>query len=315
MVSRSHSHLEPARLEPDFDRAPPAQSGILMNVAPGIRRIIANNPSPFTFTGTCTYVVGHGEVTVIDPGPEDIQHVEALLAGLHREKVARILVTHTHRDHSPAARLLKERTGALIIGCGPHRASREALAGETKRLDASSDSEHEPDRILVEGDTVDGDDHAFSVIETPGHTANHLAFELSGTGMVFSGDHVMAWSTSIVAPPDGAMGPYLASLEKLIAREDDRAYWPGHGGPVADPRRFTRALLSHRRQRETQIVDFLAKGPARISAMVAANYPGLDARLVGAAGLSVFAHVEDLIGRGVIATEGDATLDSLFALT
>jgi glyoxylase-like metal-dependent hydrolase (beta-lactamase superfamily II) len=302
-------------VDPNFDRAPPAQSGILMNVAPGIRRIIANNPSPFTFTGTCTYVVGRGDVSVIDPGPEDMLHIEKLLAGLPGEKVARILVTHTHRDHSPAARQLKALTGAPIIGCTPHRASRDVLAGETRRLDASSDQEHAPDTILVDGDVVEGEDHAFRVIETPGHTANHLAFELVDTGMLFSGDHVMAWSTSIVAPPDGAMGAYLASLEKLIAREDDRAYWPGHGGPVSDPRRFTRALLSHRRQRETQIIEFLAKGPARIPAMVAANYPGLDPRLVGAAGLSVYAHIEDLIGRGIIGTEGDATLESLFALS
>ena len=302
-------------MDPSFDRAPPAQSGILMTVAPGIRRIIANNPSPFTFTGTCTYVVGRGDVTVIDPGPEDMLHVEKLLAGMPGEKVARILVTHTHRDHSPAARQLKELTGAPIIGCTPHRASRDVLAGETRRLDASSDQDHAPDTVLVDGDLVEGDDHAFRVIETPGHTANHLAFELVDTGMLFSGDHVMAWSTSIVAPPDGAMGAYLASLEKLIAREEDRAYWPGHGGPVSDPRRFTRALLSHRRQRETQIIEFLAKGPARIPAMVAANYPGLDPRLVGAAGLSVYAHIEDLIERGILATEGDATLESLFALS
>ncbi|KAF0230423.1 MAG: beta-lactamase domain-containing [Beijerinckiaceae bacterium] len=298
----------------DFDRSAPAQSGILIPVAPGIRRIIANNPSPFTFTGTCTYVVGRGDVTVIDPGPEDEQQIDALLAGLPGERVARILITHTHRDHSPAARQLQARTGAPIIGCGPHRASRAALTGEVRRLDASSDPDHAPDRILVDGDVLEGEDHAFRVIETPGHTANHLAFELVDTGMLFSGDHVMAWSTSIVAPPDGAMGPYLASLEKLIAREEDRAYWPGHGGPVVDPRRFTRALLSHRRQRETQIIEFLAKGPARIPAMVAANYPGLNPALVGAAGLSVFAHIEDLIGRGVVNTEGDATLESQFVL-
>lgn len=301
-------------MDPEFDRSAPAQSGVLMSVAPDIRRIIANNPSPFTFTGTCTYVVGRGDVTVIDPGPEDEAHIDALLAALPNERIGRILITHTHRDHSPGARMLKARTGAPIIGCAPHRASREALAGETRRLDASSDSEHAPDRILVDNEVYEADDHAFRVLETPGHTANHLAFELIGTGMVFSGDHVMAWSTSIVAPPDGAMGPYMESLEKLIAREDDRAYWPGHGGPVVDPRRFTRALLSHRRQRETQILDFLARGPARIPAMVAANYPGLNPALVGAAGLSVFAHIEDLVGRSEIVTEGDATLESLFAL-
>lgn len=300
-------------MDPDYDRSPPAQSGVLLPVADGIRRIIANNPSPFTFTGTCTYVVGNGDVTVIDPGPEDPTHIETLLLALRQERIARILVTHTHRDHSPAARLLAERTGAPILGCAPHRASRAALSGEAPRMDASSDSEHVPDRVLVDGDVVEGDGHAFRVVETPGHTANHLAFELDGTGMLFSGDHVMAWSTSIVAPPDGSMSDYLASLDKLVAREDDRAYWPGHGGPVTDPRRFTRALLSHRRQRETQILDVLGRGPARIPQLVAANYQGLDPRLVGAAGLSTFAHLEDLVARGLVLADGPPTLEALYS--
>lgn len=300
-------------MDPAFDRSPPAQAGILIPVADGIRRIIANNPSPFTFTGTCTYVVGHGEVSVIDPGPEDEAHIEALLLALRQETIARILVTHTHRDHSPGARLLAARTGAPILGCAPHMPSRAALAGEAPRLDASSDSDYRPDRQLADGDRVEGDGHAFTVIATPGHTANHLAFALDETRMVFSGDHVMAWSTSIVAPPDGSMSAYLASLETLIAREDDHAYWPGHGGPVADPRRFTRALLSHRRQRETQILDVLARGPARIPQLVAANYQGLDPRLVGAAGLSTFAHLEDLVARGLVLADGPPTLEALYS--
>ena len=302
-------------MDPAFDRSPPAQSGILLPVAEGIRRIIANNPGPFTFTGTCTYVVGTGEVSVIDPGPDDAAHIEALLLALRHERIARILVTHTHRDHSPGARLLAERTGAAILGCAPHRASRAALDNEAPRLDASADLDHAPDRVLAEGERVEGDDHAFTVIETPGHTANHLAFALEGTGMMFSGDHVMGWSTSVVAPPDGAMSAYLASLDKLASREDDRAYWPGHGGPVADPRRFTRALLGHRRQRELQILDVLGRGPARIPQLVAANYQGLDPRLVGAAGLSTFAHLEDLVARGLVMADGAVTLDALYSRT
>lgn len=301
-------------MDPDFDRKPPAQSGILLDVAPGIRRIIANNPSPFTFTGTCTYAVGTGEVTVIDPGPDDLNHIEAIIDCLDGERIGTILVTHTHRDHSPGARLLAERTGAPILGCGPHRASRPALDHETRRLDASADMQHAPQRILTHGEIVEAGEHRFRVIETPGHTANHLMFELIGTGMVFSGDHVMAWSTTIVAPPDGAMGPYMESLERLIEREGDRAFWPGHGGPVADPKRFTRALLNHRRQRETQVLDFLAKGPAAIPAMVEANYPGLNPNLKGAAALSVFAHVEDLIGKGAITCEGAPSLESTYRL-
>jgi glyoxylase-like metal-dependent hydrolase (beta-lactamase superfamily II) len=296
-----------------FDRNAPSGVGTLVSVAPGIRRIVANNPSPFTFTGTCTYVVGHGAVTVIDPGPEDDAHIAALLAALHGEKVAQILVTHTHRDHSPGAQRLKALTGAPIAGCGPHVAARETHLGETNRLDASADRDYAPDRILEDGARLEVGDCAFIALETPGHTMNHLAFELEGTGMVFSGDHVMAWSTSIVAPPDGAMGPYLKSLEKLITREDDRAYWPGHGGPVSDPRRFTRALLSHRRQRETQILDLLRQGPATIPAMVEVNYPGLAPALKGAAALSSFAHLEELVRAGQVETEGPPTLESLFA--
>lgn len=301
----------------EFDHTPPAKVGRLVSVAPGVRRIIANNPGPFTFTGTCTYVAGEGAVSVIDPGPNDAGHVDALLDALGAERVMRILVTHTHRDHSPGARLLAERTGAPILGCGPHQASRAVREGESMLLDASADPDHAPARILSDGEPVAGEDHGFLAIATPGHTANHLAFALTdakgdATGMVFSGDHVMAWSTTIVAPPDGAMGPYLASLERLIAREDDKVYWPGHGGPVAEPRRFTRALFQHRRQREGQVMDFLARGPGRIADIVRANYPGLAPALIGAAALSVFAHVEDLIGRGLVASEGEARLDSLF---
>ena len=297
-----------------FDRSAPAASGTLVPVAPGIRRIIAGNPGPFTFTGTCTYVVGRGAVSVIDPGPEDPQHIAALIDGLRGEAIAQIVVTHTHRDHSPGARLLAARSGAPILGCGPHRAARPADAGEAARLDASADRDHAPARILAEGDRVEGDDHTLVAIETPGHTVNHLAFALAGTGMVFSGDHVMAWSTSIVAPPDGAMGAYLESLEKLIERADDRVYWPGHGGPVVDARRYTRGLLSHRRRRETQILEFLAKAPGRIPAMVAANYPGLDPALVPAAGLSVLAHLEDLVARKLVIADGPATLAGEFRL-
>jgi glyoxylase-like metal-dependent hydrolase (beta-lactamase superfamily II) len=297
-----------------FDQKPPEGTGQLVEVAPGIRRIVAGNGGPFTFTGTCTYVVGRGEVTVIDPGPDSPEHIAALIAGLGGEEVADILITHTHRDHSPGARLLKDLTGARLVGCAPHRAFRAPLAGEATRLDASADMEFVADLELADGDVFAGAGGRFRAIATPGHTANHLMFDLEGTGMVFSGDHVMAWSTTIVAPPDGAMGPYMASLERLIVREEDRAYWPGHGGPVADPKRFTRGLLSHRRQRETQILDRLKLGPQRIPDLVAANYPGLDPRLTGAAALSVFAHIEDLQERGAIGADGEASLSALYRL-
>ena len=289
-------------------------AGEMQEIAPGLRRIIANNPSPFTFTGTCTYVIGQGEVSVIDPGPEDEANIEALLRALPNERIARILITHTHRDHSPGAKLLQARCGAPIIGCAPHIAARDLLQGEINRLDASADHDYAPQTILRDGEQLDAGDHTFIAIETPGHTANHLAFELLGTGMVFSGDHVMAWSTSIVAPPDGAMGAYLASLEKLIAREGDRVYWPGHGGPVREPKRFTRGLLHHRRQRETQILERLKAGSSHIPALVAANYPGLAPQLRGAAALSVFAHLEDLHRQGRVVCDDLPTLDACYAL-
>lgn len=298
----------------DLNTEPPAADGRLHAVAPGIRRIIAGNAGPFTFTGTCTYIVGRGVVSVVDPGPEDEAHIQRLLAELGDERIGAILVTHTHRDHSPGARLLQERTGAPIIGCGPHEAFRAPLDGEATRLDASADSAFRADRTVADGDIIDAEEHAFRAIATPGHTQNHLMFELIGTGMVFSGDHVMGWSTTIVAPPDGAMGPYMASLEKIVAREEDRAFWPGHGGVVSEPKRFTRGLLTHRRQRETQILERLKAGPHTIPELVAANYPGLDARLKGAAALSVFAHIEDLIERGALVAEGEPSLSALFAL-
>ncbi len=297
----------------EFDRSVPSGAGTLVTVAPDIRRIIANNPSPFTFTGTCTYVVGQGDVTVIDPGPADEAHIAALLSALQSERVAQILVTHTHRDHSPGAALLRERCGAPVGGCGPHFAARAAHLGEVSALDAAADRDYAPERILAEGERIEVGDRIFLAIATPGHTMNHLAFALEGSGMLFSGDHVMACSTSVVAPPDGAMGPYLASLEKLIRREEDRIYWPGHGGPVSDPRRFTRALLGHRRQRETQILEFLKRGPAAIPAMVAANYPALAPALRSAAGLSTFAHLEELVRAGAVTCDGPPMLQSTFA--
>lgn len=298
----------------DLNQNPPENDGRLHEVAAGVRRIVAGNAGPFTFTGTCTYVVGRGVVSVIDPGPEDEAHIARLLAALDGERVGQILVTHTHRDHSPGARLLKARTGAPIIGCAPHRAFREPLAGEATRLDASSDGEHLADQEVADGALIELEGHAFRAIATPGHTQNHLMFELVGTGMVFSGDHVMGWSTTIVAPPDGAMGPYMASLERIIGRDEDRAYWPGHGGVVSDPKRFMRGLLTHRRQRETQILERLKLRPHTIPDLVAANYPGLAPNLLGAAALSVFAHLEDLCERGMIIADGPPTLTAIFAL-
>ena len=299
MTDASHDAPEPPR----FDLAFEAKPGEMVAVSALTRRILANNPSPFTYRGTNTYIVGHGDVAVIDPGPEDEAHVAAILAGLKGERIAQIVVSHTHRDHSPGARLLKAATGAPIVGCGVHVAARALAEGETAKLDAANDLDHRPDRRLLDGEMIEGPGWRLVAVATPGHTMNHLCFHLAQENALFSADHVMAWSTSIVAPPDGAMGPYMASLEKLRAR-DDALYWPGHGGPVKEPARFVRAMIGHRRQREASILARLADGAMTIPALVELNYAGLAPRLKGAAALSTLAHLEDLAERGLVAFTG-----------
>jgi glyoxylase-like metal-dependent hydrolase (beta-lactamase superfamily II) len=288
------------------------EPGVTESVAPLIRRRVAGNRGPFTATGTCTYVVGRGRVAVIDPGPDDSAHLDALVAELAGETIEAILVTHTHKDHSPGARRLKALTGAPILGCGPHRAARPLGEGEIPALDASADREHAPDRELREGDEAAGPGWTLRAIETPGHTMNHLAFACPEADALFSGDHVMAWSTTVVAPPDGQMRAYMASLDKLRGRSEP-VYWPGHGGPVRDPTRFVRGLAGHRRQREAGIRARLAAGDTDIPAIVTALYQGLDPRLRGAAALSVYAHLEDLVSRGLATCEGPARIDSRYA--
>ncbi len=276
-------------------------------LSPLVRRIVAPNAGPMTFKGTNTYVVGHGRVAVIDPGPALPDHVAAILAGLPGETVAAILVTHTHADHSPAARLLKARTGAPIIGCAPHRPFRTPRGDEANST--ANDRDHAPDGVLADGENYRGDGFALEAVATPGHTMNHLAFALSEEQALFSGDHVMAWSTTVVAPPGGSMGAYMASLERLRAR-GETIYWPGHGGPVRDPSRFVRALHRHRRQREAAILMRLAGGDETIAAVCQAIYEHLDRRLTRPAALSVLAHLEDLEARGVVIAAGEPGLDA-----
>ena len=283
-------------------------AGQVATLTPLVRRLIAPNAGPFTFTGTCSYIVGRGRVAVIDPGPDDAGHIEALLAATTGETIAHILVTHTHRDHSPGARLLRDRTGAPILGCARHVPIEHSTSG---RLDASHDLDHAPDQLMVDGDTFEGDGFTLTAVHTPGHASNHLCFALNEEKTLFSGDHVMAWSTSIVAPPDGVMSDYMASLERLRAR-DDTTFWPGHGGPVREPGRYMRALASHRRLRESAIVGAVGAGDRTIPAIVARIYDGLDPRLTNAAGLSVLAHLEDLVARGRVRADGPATLTAIY---
>jgi glyoxylase-like metal-dependent hydrolase (beta-lactamase superfamily II) len=263
---------------------------------PGIARVLAHNPSAFTYTGTQTYLVGTGEVAGIDPGPDIAAHLDALAEAIGGRPVAAILCTHTHRDHSPAARPLAEATGAQIVGCAP-------LALETAgpRADAAFDGDYHSDRVLDDGEGIEVDGSRLVAVATPGHTSNHLCFAHEASGALFTGDHVMGWSTTVVFPPDGDMADYMASLDKL-QRRDDRIYYPAHGPPVTNPRQHVRGFIGHRKQRERQILSLLEAGPRTISEIVAGAYPNLDPRLVTAAGGSVLAHLLDLEARGLVHT-------------
>lgn len=296
-----------------FDRSLEAGSQTMQAVSPLVRRLIANNGGPFTFTGTCTYVVGRGEVTVIDPGPGDPRHLDMLREALAGETISRILVTHTHRDHSPGATALRQATGAPILGCAPY-VSPPPLAGtDLSPSDAANDPLYRPDHVMTDGDAISGPGYDLVAVATPGHAANHLAFALPQEKALFSGDHVMAWSTTVVAPPDGSMRAYMASLDKLQAR-DESVYWPGHGGPVRQPQRFVKALSQHRRHREAAILRRLMEGDAAIETLVARLYADLAPALKGAAALSVLAHLQDLAERGAVAVDGPLSLKARFTL-
>ncbi len=283
--------------------------GKLEEVAPGIRRIIARNPGPFTFRGTGTYVIGEGQVAVIDPGPDLPEHIEALLMDLAGEEVTHILVTHTHRDHSPAAAAVKEATGAPTYGFGPHAGGRRGEAG----VEEGGDWDFTPDIVIKDGDEIAGRGWRFEAVHTPGHTSNHLCFALPDQGILFSGDHVMGWSTSVIAPPDGDMASYMNSLDKLLQRRDS-VYWPTHGPAITEPKEHVRAFIEHRREREAGILGCLQAGIGRVDAMVERLYRGLDPSLRRAAGRSVLAHLIELIGRGAVACEGPPTTDSTYRL-
>lgn len=264
---------------------------------PGIVRLLAPNPSPYTFTGTQVHLVGEAELAIIDPGPDTPEHLDALLAAIAGRPVAAILITHTHRDHSPASRPLSQRTGAPIIGCAPL-----SLDEQGPRADAGFDHRYSPDRVLADGEAISVGGRSLRAVHTPGHTSNHLCFADESSAALFSGDHVMGWSTSVVIPPDGDMGDYMRSLEKLLGR-GDRIYYPAHGEPVGEPQRLVRGMLTHRVQRERQILRLIGEGARTIEAVVAAAYPGLDPRLLPAAGASVLAHLLDLQRRGLVQNE------------
>jgi glyoxylase-like metal-dependent hydrolase (beta-lactamase superfamily II) len=296
-----------------FDKSFTLAPDRVQEVAPGVRAIAADNPGPFTFKGTVTYVVGRDRVAIIDPGPDDAAHIAALLDAVRGEAVTHIFVTHTHRDHSPAAAKIKAATGAPVLAQGPHRLARPLHTGEMRRLDASVDLDFRPDSVLGDGEIVSGRGWTLEAVATPGHTANHMAFAFKEANLLFAGDHVMAWSTTIVAPPDGAMTDYMASLHKL-AHRDEPLYLPGHGAPVRDGPRYVQYLIRHRQAREASILHRLGKGAADIPTIVRAVYIGLDPRLVGAAALSVLAHLEELVARGTVMTEGPPSIAGIYRL-
>ena len=263
-----------------------------------VGRVLAPNPSPFTFTGTQSYVVGQNELAVIDPGPAEDAHLSALLAAIAGRPVRAIVCTHTHRDHSPAAAPLAAQTGALVIGCAPL-----ALSDDGPRADAAFDPFYAPDRVLADGEELSGEGWTLRALATPGHTSNHLCYALIQEDALFTGDHIMGWSTSVVSPPDGDMAAYMRSMQLLVDRTQDKIYYPAHGDPVQHPQRLARSMMGHRKHREGQIMRRLGDDGASVAIpdMVADMYKGVDPRLHPAAGRSVLAHLIDLRDRGLVA--------------
>ncbi|MGQ3015868.1 MBL fold metallo-hydrolase [Phenylobacterium sp.] len=285
--------------------------GVCDQVSPLIRRVVARNPGPFTFMGTGTYIVGRGEVAVIDPGPDLPEHLEAILAALEPgERVTHILVTHHHSDHSPLARPLKARTGAAIYGCAVGAAAEES----TIRTEAGADFDFAPDVSLCGGGQVlEGPGWTLEAVATPGHTSNHICFALKEENALFSGDHIMGWSTTVITPPDGDMTDYMESLERVKARNFD-VLWPTHGPPILEVTPFIEAYAAHRRAREAQVLAAVGEGYERIVEMVPKLYADVDSRLHPAAARSVLGHMIDLVRRGKVATDGPAQIDSRYRL-
>ena len=285
----------------EFDRDFKAVPGTVEQVSPLVRRVLCDNPSPYTFTGTSSFIVGRGQVAIIDPGPDDDAHLAALLAAVRGETVSHILVTHSHADHSPLAARLKLATGAVTVGYGPVAAGNDAEL----RLDASIDHAFKPDRRMGHGEMLKGTGWTIDAVFTPGHMSNHLCFALREEAALFTGDHVMAWATSVIAPPDGNMAHYMASLRLLLER-GDVIYLPAHGPVRHDPKPLVRGLLAHRKMREEAILNRIRAGDRTVADIVHAIYADVDPRLHGAAALSTLAHLEHLIERGEVRRQGQS---------
>ena len=294
----------PFRRELDFSY------GEVAEVAPGIRRVIAENPSPFTLYGTGTYILGRGEVAVIDPGPADGSHIAKLLEAVEGETISHILITHTHMDHSPGCRLLQAHTDAKSYAYGPHGAGK---LEQGVPVEEGGDMAFEPDELVRDGDVLSGGDWSVECVYTPGHTSNHMCYQLRERKALFTGDHVMGWSTSIISPPDGDMEAYIASLERLLER-DDAAYWPTHGPCIDDPKPHVRAFIAHRLERERQILDCVRQGVHRIADMVPMMYTELPEFMYPAAARSVLASMQRLVGNGTLKADDGIALHAAYQL-
>ncbi len=282
--------------------------GAVVEMAPGLRRVMANNPSKFTYRGTGTYIIGQGRVAIVDPGPDDADHIGSVLAAVDGERVEALLITHTHRDHSPASRAVAEATGAPAYGFGPH----PAADTDDGKSEERGDIDFSPDSAVVHGDVVEGPGWSFECLYTPGHISNHVAYRWREASGVFTGDHIMGWSTTIIPPPDGNMTDYLASLRLLADSPGDRVYWPTHGPPVTEPQALVEALYAHRLDRERQILDCLATGPQTIAEMVEVMYADVASELHEPAARSVLAHLIAMVGDGRVGTDGEATAEAAY---
>jgi len=293
-----------------FQRDYPFQYAAVESVRPWLRRVVARNPGPFTFHGTGTFIVGHGKVAIIDPGPAIPEHIDALLHAVRGESVTHLLVTHTHRDHSPACAAVQAATGAPTHAYGAHGAGKIEAGVQ---VEEGGDMEFRPDVRVRHGDVIEGDGFSFECVYTPGHTSNHVCFQYREHRALFSGDHVMGWSTTIISPPDGDMAQYMASLELLLAR-DDAQYWPTHGPCIDDPKPFVQEYMAHRHGRERQIHACLASGVHTIAEMVPMMYCDLPQRMFPAAARSVFATVIHLIEKGEVSCDGELKVGARYAL-
>ncbi|MBE09520.1 MAG: MBL fold metallo-hydrolase [Rhodospirillaceae bacterium] len=282
--------------------------GVVDQVSPLIRRVICNNPGGFTFHGTGTYIIGQGEVAVIDPGPLDDDHIAALERAVQGETVTHILITHTHRDHSPAAAPFKKLTGAPTYGYGPHGGDRGG-----PKVEEGGDYEFVPDHVIKDGDVIEGKGWTFEAIHTPGHTSNHICFALREENAIFTGDHVMGWSTSVISPPDGNMSDYMSSLRKILTREEE-IYWPTHGPAITGPKAHVEAFITHRSGREDAILECIRDGRNTIPAMVEVMYADVDKRLHRAAGRSVFAHLLHMAETGRVTADGKPSPESAYTV-